>query len=87
MIVIYTSEVTNRLKYTLDFVFQQYFGLEYELTDNPNLNIQPENIYINYSNISINNAIQIFQDELLFQDNIQQQSILISHIEDIPVFF
>ena len=30
-IVIYTFEVTNRLNYVLDFIFVQYFGLDYYL--------------------------------------------------------
>ena len=87
MIVIYTPIVTNRIKFTLDFVFLQYFGIAYELTENPDFAVLSGNFLINYSNQKIKNSFSVFQDELLLQDDIHPQKIFISDEQDFSVFF
>ena len=86
-IVIYTNKVTNRIKYTLDFVFTEYFGIEYELTESIDFTIRSENFYINYSNKHIPNTFSVFQDTLLLEEDIRQQKIFISFVQELPVFF
>lgn len=87
MIVIYTPKVTNRIKYTLDFVFLQYFGITYELTENPDFAALSGNFLINYSNQIIKNSFSIFQEDLLLQHDIHPQKIFISGEQDFSVFF
>ena len=87
MIVIYTPKVTNRIKYTLDFVFQQYFGIDYELTENADFTILSENCNINYSNKKIDNWFSVFQDDLLLQEDIRVQKLFVSFEYELPVFF
>lgn len=87
MIVIYTKQVTNRIIYALDFVFKQYFGIDYTLTDNPDFTVLPENFYINYSDKKIQQTFSIFQDELLLQDDIRLQKLFITQEHNLPVFF
>ena len=87
MIVIYTPKVTNRIKYTVDFVFHQYFGIDYELTENPEITISSDNLYINYSNQKVINFYSIFQDDLLLREDIKEQKIFVSREADMPVFF
>lgn len=86
-IVIYTPRVTNRIKYTIDFVFQQYFGIEYKLVDNIDFITDSDNFIINYSSQALKNTFSVFQDNLLLEDNIQPQKLFISTEHDLPVFF
>lgn len=87
MIVIYTPKVTNRIKYTTDFIFSQYFGLNYELTDNPYIAVGSDNLYINYSKNIKPFFYNIHQDDLLLKSDVQKQNILISFEAGVPVFF
>jgi hypothetical protein len=87
LIVIYTPQVTNRIKFVLDFIFNQYFGIEINLIENPVVATSSNFLHINYSNISQEGFYQIFQHRLLLEENIQPQKITISHVSDLPVFF
>lgn len=87
MLVIYTSKVTNRIKYTLDFVFQQYFGIPYEITENPDFTGIQANVHINYSTINHPSVFSVFQHDLLLEQDIREQHIAVSHTSDFPVFF
>lgn len=87
MIVIYTPKVTNRIKYTIDFVFHHYFGIAYELTENPEIAISSDNLYINYSKQKLENFYSIFQDDLLLREDIIEQKIFVSREAEMPVFF
>ncbi|HRH57374.1 MAG TPA: hypothetical protein PLS10_06965 [Chitinophagales bacterium] len=87
MIVIYTPKVTNRIKYTADFIFSHYFGITYEFTENPAVTVSPENFYINYSKQKLANFFSIFQDDLLLEENVKAQKIFVSREAEMPVFF
>lgn len=87
MIVIYTPKVTNRIKYTIDFVFRQYFGIDYQLTENPDFTIVPENLNISYSTKKIENCLHIYQDGLLLETAVKEQKLFVSREAEIPVFF
>ena len=87
MIVIYTPKVTNRIKYTLDFVFQHYFGIVYRITENQDFVFNDNDIYINYSNTLIPNTYHIFQYSLLLETTIQAQQPIVSRATTLPVFF
>ncbi|MDB5228351.1 MAG: hypothetical protein JWN78_2544 [Bacteroidota bacterium] len=87
MIVIYTPKVTNRIKYTLDFIFTGYFGIPYELIQDPGIRQAPENIYINYSSQKIPGFFSIYRDDLLLQETITAQHIFVSREHQMPVFF
>lgn len=90
-IVIYTFKVTNRLYYVLDFIFVQYFGLEYIIENNPE-NIKkylanPNFFCINYADEKIENIFSIPQNDILWKENIEPQKLFISKIGDMPVLF
>lgn len=87
MIVIYTPKVTNRIKYTLDFVFTQYFGIAYQLIQQIETAFVPEHTYINYSTTRMDGYLNIFQDTLLLEENIVEQKIFITKENNLPVFF
>lgn len=87
MIVIYTPKVTNRIKYTLDFVFTQYFGIPYSVVESPVDVLSPDHFYICYAPEKINGYFSVFQDTLLLETDIRPQRIFISKWESLPVFF
>ncbi|MEZ5037752.1 MAG: hypothetical protein R2760_09740 [Chitinophagales bacterium] len=90
-IVIYTFEVTNRLNYVLDFIFVQYFGLDYYLETDIVIFKKKTSITnflcINYSNEYFNDCINIYSENLLFEKDIHTQKIFISKIETLPILF
>ena len=87
MIVIYTKQVTNRIKYAFDFVFVNYFGIDYEIISDASHSKNADKFYLSYSTEKTENYFSIFQDELLLEDSIKLQKLFISKENDIPVFF
>lgn len=87
MIIIYTPKTTNRIKYIFDFVFKQYFGIDYFFTNNQFDFLKSDFIKINYSNEVIDNVFSIPKEQILFEDNISAQKIFISKIGELPVLF
>ena len=87
MIVIYTKQVTNRIKYAFDFVFVNYFGIDYEIISDASHSKNADKFYLSYSTEKTENYFSIFQEELLLEDSIKLQKLFISKENDIPVFF
>lgn len=87
MIVIYTKQVTNRIKYAFDFVFVNYFGINYEIIFDATIPKNADKIYLNYSSEKLEGFYAIFQDDLLLEDSIHQQKLFVSSIQQMPVFF
>lgn len=87
MIVIYTPKVTNRIKYTLDLVFTEHFGLNYEIITNPVRAVSGEHIYISYSPEKPANFFSIYYSTLLIEDAVIPQKLFVSRESDFPVFF
>ena len=71
----------------MDFVFSTYFGIEYQLTENPNIAVNSGNLYINYSKNKLPHFYNVFQDDLLLQDDIHEQKLFVSREAGMPVFF
>ena len=87
MIVIYTPKVTNRIKYTFDFVFSQYFGIDYTIVHEPITAFVSSNIYINYSKEIKQQYFNIVQHDLLLETNITPQELFVSRVTNFSVFF
>ena len=87
MIVIYTPKVTNRIKYVFDFVFEQYFGMTYFVTENKDESINEDDILLVYAGINPETGFSIFQDNLLLEETIAEQRIYVSRENNLPVFF
>ncbi len=87
MIVIYTPKVTNRIKYVFDFVFVQYFGMTYFVTENKDESINEDDILLVYAGINPVSGFSIFQDNLLLEETIAEQRIYVSRENNLPVFF
>lgn len=71
----------------MNFVFSQYFDIAFQLTENLEIDKDPEHFYINYSTVPKVGFYHIFQHSLLLEETIYQQNITISKEENLPVFF
>jgi hypothetical protein len=87
MIVIYTPKVTNRIQYVFDFVFKQYFGVDFIIESNVSTFLQNEYFKINYSSENLKDIFSIYYDNLLLEEDVRIQKIFISKIGELPVLF
>lgn len=75
MIWIYTDSITNRLRYTLDFIFTQR-GISYQIADDvAKVTIQHGDSLLNYSCRELSNACTIFPAKLLEETGVSEQKI------------
>lgn len=82
---IYSSRITPRLRYITELVFNDFFGLKWELTDDKRkLGKHP---VINYSNENIAGAFRIIPHTLLFETGIKERAIVVGRWKNLPVFF
>lgn len=73
MILIYAHITTERLKFTLDFIFIDVLKTSYQLINDLDLFTNSKGAKINYSSLNIENSIQIIPSYLLFEYNINEQ--------------
>ena len=89
MLLIYTTYITNRLQYAVDTLFGQISKIPFQLTEDINF-YQQSNAdgKINYSSIRIaENECRIQPHGLLFETNIQQQTIECFEWNNLKIFF
>jgi hypothetical protein len=71
MILIYSREITPRLKYTLNYIFRDFFNVKYNLINNKDEFIAASSPKINYSPEQIPGTINIKPHKLLFEKGIK----------------
>lgn len=92
MIQIFVEQISERLIYTLDFVFKER-SLEYSLTNDPQSFIESSFSKLNYSERHFENIIQLIPSTLLFDEEIivygiklglfeQEECIMFNHVDD-----
>lgn len=82
MILIFTDKKSNRLSYTLDFIFKRVLGVEFE-TKAYDVDLAAHNPSIYYGNEEVPNSdfcIRMYNSGLLFQSGVQDQSIQCSRM-------
>lgn len=72
--LIYVKNITERLTYTLDFIFKER-DLKYQTTNNLNLFENSKGSKLNYSNQTISNTVQIQPSSILFNPGIENYTI------------
>lgn len=77
MLLIYSKLKTPRLKYVLNHIFTNQYGLEYTLTDDLNAAKLHIGLVINYSESEIPKSLQIMPELLLFQTNIDYWNMVL----------
>lgn len=75
---IYSKASTARLEYIVELLISKLLGLEYEILNDLDQLEQSKPI-INYSDIELDNAVQIIPHALLFENSIQKQAIEIEN--------
>jgi hypothetical protein len=82
---IYSSIITPRLRYIANLLFNDFLGLNWELTDDKRkLGKHP---VINYSRENIANSFRIVPHSLLFETGIKDSEIVVGKWKNLPVFF
>lgn len=72
-ILIYTPKITPRIQYIFDFVWNEFSGIEFELTTNIQFFEASDLPKINYSKEKIQDEIHWFSDEFMFEKNISDK--------------
>lgn len=82
---IFASGNVPRLNYIAEIILQDILGLSWEIiTDRRRLGKNP---VINYSAGSLQGALKISPDTLLFEEGIRERDIIVKEWDDLPVFF
>ncbi len=83
---IYSSQVSTRLEYTLNVIFNIVLKVEYTLTDNPD-DLNEKDTFINYSERELKGGFQVYPDGILFEEDIIKKEIKSGVYQDLPVLF
>lgn len=67
MLLIYSSQISNRLKYSCKLIFQLVLKLDFELTEDVNRFDNYDGEKLNYSSDNFANSLQITPAKLLFE--------------------
>lgn len=86
-IYIYTTEVTSRLKYTLEFVFQSVLRVDYELTTDCHSCEPSKQPFINYSEKYCGNGIWIKPSGLLQEEGVRALQPEVGCWDTLPTLF
>ena len=86
-LLIFTSVITPRVKYSFDLIFKDIIGIPYELTHSKE-DFQSSTLpKINYSENSFSDELFFFSSSLLFEKGIHQQDISVFDWEGSKAFF
>lgn len=87
MLLIYSYKKTKRLKYTFDTIFQEFLGIDYQITTDKNEFLRYQNSKMNYSSNPFSQEIFFCSNELLFETDIINHEIHFVEYEGINAFF
>ena len=71
-IILFTEKITNRIEYIFDFIFHDFSGIDYKTTTDFQEFSQSDLPKINFSNLFIENEINLNVDELLLETTIRK---------------
>ena len=87
MILIYTDKITNRLAYTLDTVFKGILRSDYKITSDKIIFQHSDLPKLSYTNTPIADEIFIKSSTLLFEKDIEPQTIQTRDLNGIRLIF
>ncbi len=87
MILVYAENITPRVKYIFDLVFNDVLQISYSITNIKNFFISSECVKFNYSKTKFDNELFIYSTDLLFQNSIEKQEIEVTDWDGIKIFF
>ena len=86
-IIIYSDSLSNRLTYALDVIFKHVLFVDYILVTKKVFLKDSNDVKINYSKESLEDAIQITPHQILSETNLQEYSPEVSYFKDIAYIF
>ena len=88
MLTIYTHKKSNRLLYTLDFIFKERFDVDYKVTTDANEFRAELGPRLNYSMDNFkDNSLNIFPVLLLFQEDVTEHQVVVKEWDGVKVFY
>ncbi|MGI6718382.1 MAG: polysaccharide deacetylase family protein [Bacteroidales bacterium] len=87
MLIFYTDQITNRIKYTFDFIFTEILLIPHQLMDNKEDFLQSEGYKIIYSQTSFSEMPFIYRHDIMISNDIDEVHFEEDKINDIPVIF
>ncbi|MCD6366744.1 MAG: polysaccharide deacetylase family protein [Bacteroidales bacterium] len=85
--LIFSERITNRLVFTLDFIFNNYLNTSYELTDEKEKFLNYNGAKICYGNENFGDTFFISAENLLFESNIHSFNVTVGEIDGTKVLF
>ena len=86
-ILIYTPQLTNRLRYIAELLLSEELGLKIKFTSNEATFINADEPKLYYGYTPLQNIISIGVEGFLFEKGVKSKTLALSKFENIPVFF
>ncbi len=87
MLLVYTPNITNRVRYTFNLVLKELLAISYEFTIEKDEFVQFNGPKLNYSEQPFGEEFFIYAHSLLSQKGVKKQEILIIDFEATKAFF
>ncbi len=87
MVLIYTENISNRLKYAVHVIFHTVLGIQANITCNKKEFEESDQVKINYSNDEINRAVNICPNSIISETGISEKEINTSMWKSLPTLF
>ncbi|MDX2002452.1 MAG: polysaccharide deacetylase family protein [Chitinophagales bacterium] len=86
-LLIYTPQVTNRIRYAFDLFFREQLGIDFLLTTDLEELYQSKDAKFSYSEEAVQGILSFGQHPLLIQKGIHPQKISVTEYEQAKIFF
>ena len=83
MIIVFVEQVSERLIYSLDFIFKER-DIYYEITNDASLFEKSTFYKLNYSNLDFEGIFQILPSSLLWDEEIKTYDVTLSKFKSLP---
>ena len=87
MVVVYSSQISPRLKFILKQIFEHMLGAELQITNVLEEFIAHNGPKLNYSKTQFSSEFFIRSNNLLFEQGINDIDIQVTNWDDLPIFF
>ena len=86
-ILIYTPQITSRIRYITDYIFHDYLLFDCQLTDSEEEFCSSQSVKMSYANQSLGDELVVGQHSLLLENNVNQPNIEMLEYNGLPAFF
>ncbi|OWY21720.1 hypothetical protein C7N43_36735 [Sphingobacteriales bacterium UPWRP_1] len=87
MVLVYTSRITNRLRYIFEHIFKNLLGVNMSITTNKEEFLQYSGAKLNYSSRRFEDELFFYAAPLLFERGIKYQHIKIEEYQNTKIFY